>query len=73
MINKIIFYLAQFNNLIVYSISKPDIKKIFQEVFDVKVVSINTYILPGKKRRLGKFNGFKNSYKRAFVTLLCFN
>ena len=46
--------------------------KIFQEVFDVKVISINTYILPGKKRRLGKFNGFKNSYKRAFITILCF-
>nr|YP_009145481.1 ribosomal protein L23 [Monomorphina parapyrum]AKL78954.1 ribosomal protein L23 [Monomorphina parapyrum] len=48
---------------------KKQLKSIIQEVFDVEVVFINTYILPGKKRRLGKFEGFKNSYKRVFVTL----
>lgn len=34
------------------------------------MISVNTLILPGKKRRLGKFQGFKNSYKRAFITLM---
>jgi large subunit ribosomal protein L23 len=53
-------------------LTKNELKAIIQQVFDVEVLSINTYILPGKKRRLGKFEGFKNSYKRAFVTLLRF-
>ena len=53
-----------------YFFNKKELKALLQEIFDVKVVSINTYILPGKKRRLGKFEGFKTSYKRVFVTLL---
>nr|AEW12918.2 ribosomal protein L23 [Colacium vesiculosum] len=51
-------------------LSKSNLKNVFEKTFNVKVISINTYILPGKKRRLGKFQGFKNSYKRAFITLL---
>lgn len=54
-----------------YLISKEAIKKAIESVFNVKVRSVNTSILAGKKRRLGKFQGFKNTYKRAFVTLVC--
>nr|YP_010700095.1 ribosomal protein L23 [Colacium mucronatum]WCH63241.1 ribosomal protein L23 [Colacium mucronatum] len=51
-------------------LSKQNIKNIFEETFKVKVVSVNTAILPGKRRRLGKFQGFKNFYKRAFIKLM---
>lgn len=51
-------------------LDKNTIKLLIEQLFDVQVLSINTYILPGKKRRLGKFVGFKNSYKRAIITLL---
>nr|YP_009540892.1 ribosomal protein L23 [Phacus inflexus]AYQ93316.1 ribosomal protein L23 [Phacus inflexus] len=42
---------------------------IIEDIFSVKVVSINTSILSSKKRRLGKFLGFKNSFKRILITL----
>lgn len=50
---------------------KRTIKEVIEKVFNVKVVSVTTAILPGKKRRLGKFQGFKMTYKRVFVTLVC--
>ena len=58
--------------LIIYFFTKKDIKKLFQAIFNVNIISINTCILPGKIRNLGKFKGIKNSYKRVFVKLLCF-
>lgn len=49
--------------------SKPEIKAAIESLFDVKVVSVNTIRPPRKKRRVGKFIGFKPQYKRAIVTL----
>nr|AMD08050.1 ribosomal protein L23 [Euglena mutabilis] len=61
------------NNIFVFDVdkkaSKLEIKAVIQKVFNVKVISINSYILPGQSRRLGKFFGFKNSYKRVFVKI----
>lgn len=48
---------------------KPDIKKAIESLFDVKVVKVNTINLPRKKKRVGKFIGYKTQYKRAIVTL----
>lgn len=42
---------------------------IIEDIFSVKILSINTYILSSKKRRLGKFLGYKNSFKRLVITL----
>nr|YP_009145416.1 ribosomal protein L23 [Cryptoglena skujai]AKL39041.1 ribosomal protein L23 [Cryptoglena skujai] len=50
-------------------LNKPQVKQLIEEVFDVKVISLNSLILPSKKRRLGKFEGFKNVNKRFFITL----
>lgn len=48
-------------------------KQLIEEVFGVKVISLNSLILSSKKRRLGKFEGFKSVNKRFFVTILvCF-
>ncbi len=49
--------------------TKPEIKAAIEDLFKVKVVSVNTLRLPRKKRRVGKFAGFKPQYKRAIVTL----
>jgi large subunit ribosomal protein L23 len=49
--------------------TKPDIKAAIESLFDVKVVKVNTNRPPRKKRRVGKFIGFKPQYKRAIVTL----
>ena len=50
--------------------SKPEIKAAIQELFKVKVVSVNTMRPPRKKRRVGKqAPGFKPQFKKAIVTL----
>ncbi len=49
--------------------TKPDIKAAIESLFDVTVVKVNTLTLPRKKRRVGKFIGYKAQYKRAIVTL----
>lgn len=49
--------------------NKPEIKAAIEELFDVKVVGISTANLPRKKRRVGRFEGFRPHYKRAVVTL----
>lgn len=48
-------------------------KTLVEEIFNIKVISLNSYILPSRRSRLGKFEGFKNSYKRFFITLVWFN
>jgi large subunit ribosomal protein L23 len=49
--------------------SKPEIKAAIEQIFDVKVQSVNTHKPPRKKRRVGKFIGYRSNYKRAIVTL----
>lgn len=49
--------------------TKPQIKAAIESLFEVKVTSVNTLNPPRKKRRVGKFVGYKAQYKRAIVTL----
>lgn len=49
--------------------TKPDIKAAIESLFDVTVTKVNTLTLPRKKRRVGRFIGYKAQYKRAIVTL----
>ncbi|MDY6939355.1 MAG: 50S ribosomal protein L23 [Cyanobacteriota bacterium] len=49
--------------------TKPEIKAAIEALFDVKVLKVNTLIKPRKKRRVGRFIGYKSQYKRAFVKL----
>jgi large subunit ribosomal protein L23 len=48
---------------------KPTIKASIEYLFDVKIVKINTCRLPRKKKRVGKYIGWKPQYKKAIVTL----
>ncbi|MEA5575126.1 50S ribosomal protein L23 [Anabaena sp. UHCC 0451] len=49
--------------------TKPQIRAAIEDLFQVKVVKVNTSLPPRKKRRVGKFIGFKPQYKRAIVTV----
>ncbi|MFQ4142355.1 50S ribosomal protein L23 [Chlorogloeopsis sp. ULAP02] len=49
--------------------TKPEIKAAIESLFDVKVTQVNTTNLPRKKKRVGRFVGFKPQYKRAIVTV----
>lgn len=49
---------------------KSSIKQAIESLFKVKVIKINTCRLPRKKKRVGKYIGWKPQYKKAIVTLL---
>ena len=48
---------------------KLAIKASIEYLFNVKVIKINTCRLPRKKKRVGKYIGWKPHYKKAIVTL----
>lgn len=48
---------------------KLTIKAAIEYLFNVKVIKINTCHLPRKKKRVGKYLGWKSQYKKAIVTL----
>ena len=47
--------------------TKPEIKAAFEALFEVKVVSINTMNVIGKKKRQGRFEGKRADWKKAIV------
>lgn len=49
--------------------TKTDIKAAIEDLFEVKVVQVNTMNPPRKQRRMGRFAGHRPQYKRAVVTL----
>lgn len=49
--------------------NKIEIKKAVEELFGVKVKSVNTINVLGKAKRLGVHSGFVSSWKKAIVTL----
>lgn len=51
------------------SATKTDIKAAIESLFDVKVISVRTMNPPRRKKRMGRFMGYKPHYKKAIVTL----
>lgn len=49
--------------------NKTEIRQAIETIFDVKVVSVNTMIRKGKRKRTGNVIGRRKSTKRALVTL----
>ena len=49
--------------------NKTQIKQAIESIFNVKVESINTTNSHPKKRRVGKYTGMTNKYKKAIVKL----
>ncbi|NEN94947.1 MAG: 50S ribosomal protein L23 [Moorea sp. SIO1F2] len=54
---------------VIIKATKPQIRAAIESLFEVKVVAVNTLRPPRKKRRVGRFVGYKPQYKRAIVTL----
>ena len=49
--------------------NKIEIKKAIEEAFGVKVVKVNTAITKAKDKRVGKYTGKTQTYKKAYITL----
>jgi large subunit ribosomal protein L23 len=61
--------LNQYSFAIDKKATKVDIKKAIEYLFEVKVISVNTFNPPQKERRIGRFIGKRPRNKKAIVTL----
>jgi large subunit ribosomal protein L23 len=48
---------------------KPEIKAAVEKLFNVKVESVRTLNMQGKRKRFGRFEGRRSDWKKAYVTL----
>jgi large subunit ribosomal protein L23 len=60
--NQVVFEVAR-------SANKVEIKDAVQALFNVKVESVNTLVVRGKDRRMGRTYGKMQNWKTAIVTL----
>ena len=49
--------------------NKTEIKQAIESIFNVKVLSITTASSHPKKKRVGKYTGYTDKYKKAIVKL----
>ena len=49
--------------------NKIEIKGAIEEIFCVHVTSVRTIHMPGKKKRMGRFEGKRPDWKKAVVTV----
>ncbi len=49
--------------------TKIDIARAVEELFGVKVAKVNTINVRGQQRRMGRYEGYTASWKKAIVTL----
>ena len=49
--------------------NKIEIAKAVEEIFGVQVAKVNTISMKGKKRRMGRYEGYTSDWKKAVVTL----
>lgn len=61
--------LGQYTFAVLPTASKPLIRNAVEAMFNVRVTSVNTQNPPRKKRRVGRFSGFRSTYKKAIITL----
>ena len=59
-----------FTFIVAEDANKIDIKRAVEELFDVKVRSVNTMRYRGKWRRVGRNYGRRPSFKKAIVKLV---
>ena len=51
------------------SATKTQIKTAIEDIFGVKVARVNTVNVDGKKKRMGRSEGYTSDYKKAVVFL----
>lgn len=49
--------------------TKIDIKRACEKLFNVKVLNVNTVIVKGKEKRVGRYTGKTSDWKKAIVTI----
>jgi len=49
--------------------NKTEVKQALESIFGVKVDTVNTMNVKGKKKRMGKNEGYRRSWKKAIVKL----
>lgn len=49
--------------------TKTEIRKAVESLFNVKVLSVNTINRAGKKKRMGKHEGYRADWKKAMVKI----
>ncbi len=49
--------------------NKTEVKDAIESIFGVKVETVNTMNVKGKKKRMGKNEGYRRSWKKAIVKL----
>jgi large subunit ribosomal protein L23 len=49
--------------------NKREVRSAVEQVFGVHVIDVNIARAPHKPKRLGRFEGRRSGYKKAFVTL----
>ncbi|MBW6511700.1 MAG: 50S ribosomal protein L23 [Desulfuromonadaceae bacterium] len=49
--------------------NKIEIKQAVEKAFDVKVKNVNTVLVAGKRKRVGRNFGKRSNWKKAYVTL----
>ena len=50
-------------------LTKPQIKTLVEQLFQVEVIGVNTHRPPRKNRRMGYTQGKKASYKRVIISV----
>ncbi len=65
--------LRELNNEYVFEVdkqaNKQTIKAAVQDLFKVKVATVRTIVMPGKIRRMGRYEGKTPTWKKAIVRL----
>lgn len=59
----------QYTFIVDKSLTKVEIKYVFEKFFNITILNIKTCILPIKKKRVGKFIGKKALYKKTYIKL----
>jgi large subunit ribosomal protein L23 len=54
---------------VVPSANKIEIKQAIEKAFEVKVARVNTVLMRGKVKRVGRQYGKRSNWKKAYVTL----
>jgi len=49
--------------------TKHEIRRAVETMFDVRVETVRTSLMPRKKRRVGRYQGFRPRWKKAIVRL----
>lgn len=49
--------------------TKEEVKEAIEKVFNVEVASVNTVVVSGKVKRVGRGLGKRSTWKKAYVTL----